>query len=186
MRIIFITGNPHKLREAKEILHSHDVEPRELDLPEIQSLDPKEIVAEKLKAARKKVKAKDAAILVEDVSFWIGSTGLPGPLIKWFIKTVGRSGLVAFARVFGATRARAECNIGVLLPGKRKPHFFTGIVEGRIVGPRGESGFGFDPIFIPDGNTKTYAEMGAEQKNAVSHRRRALAQLEKQLRTNVV
>lgn len=185
MRILFLTGNEHKLREAKEILAEHDVEGRALDLPEIQSLDPERIIREKLRAAQARIPDRDAAIMVEDVSFLIGETGLPGPFIKFFNETIGREGLVTFARAFGSERARAECHVGLLLPGE-EPEFFIGTVTGRIVDPRGESGFGFDPVFEPDGQPagkeQTYAEMASALKNRISHRRKALEEVRDRLR----
>ena len=61
-------------------------------------------------------------------------------------------------------------------------HFFDGIVEGRIIHEkRGKEGFGYDPIFMPDGYDKTFAELGVGIKNQISHRARALAQLVKVL-----
>ena len=57
-------------------------------------------------------------------------------------------------------------------------HFFEGSVEGKISEePRGNTGFGYDPLFIPDGFTKTFAEMSAEEKNKISHRSRAVNKL---------
>ena len=57
-------------------------------------------------------------------------------------------------------------------------HLFEGIVEGRIAeSAAGCGGFGYDPLFIPDGFDSTFAEMSAEQKNAISHRGRAVAKL---------
>lgn len=184
MHIIFITGNKHKMEEATAILKGHDVEMLNIDLPEIQSLDPKEIITAKLIVAHERSNEKDAIIMVEDVSFWIGETGLPGPLIKFFNQTIGRPGLVAFAQAFGTDKARAECNVGVLMPRESAPRFFSDIVPGTIVPPRGESGFGFDPVFVPDGHTKTYAEMLGAEKNAISHRRKALEDLETFLGTH--
>ena len=99
MRILFVTGNAHKLREAKEILKG-EVIGKDLDLPEIQSLDPKAIISEKLREARTRVD-EDTAIMVEDVSLWVGETGLPGPLIKFFLESVGREGIVLFGKAFG-------------------------------------------------------------------------------------
>jgi XTP/dITP diphosphohydrolase len=66
-------------------------------------------------------------------------------------------------------------------------HQFTGIVEGNILTePRGTGGFGYDPIFQPDGHNRTFAEMSLEEKNSISHRSRALAKmlayLEKQIK----
>jgi inosine triphosphate pyrophosphatase len=177
MNILFITGNKHKLREAKEIL-GDSVEGLKLDLLEIQSLDPKEIIEEKLREARKQIGKHDAIIMVEDVSFWIGDTGLPGPFIKFFNETIGPEGGVRFAKAFKTDKARAECNIGILIPGEEETHFFTGTVPGTIVEKRGESGFGFDPIFVPEGETETFAEMAPEKKNSLSHRKRALEQVE--------
>lgn len=181
MKILFITGNEHKAKEASAILEGHEVVQLALDLPEIQSLNPEEIILEKLRAARRKVEEKNAVILVEDVSFWIGETGLPGPLIKWFKETIGPKGLVAFGKAFDTDKARAECNVGVLIPGKKKPLFFKGAVKGRLVAPRGTSGFGFNPAFEPDGWEKTYAEMSEEEKNSISHRGKALEQLKEYL-----
>jgi inosine triphosphate pyrophosphatase len=177
MKLLFITGNVHKLKEATAILKGYEVIGTPLELVEIQSLDPVEIIRAKLAEAKKLVKERDAILLVEDVSFWIGETGLPGPLIKWFNRALGREGIVRFGKAFGAEAARAECNVGVLLPDESEPRFFTGSVRGRLVAQRGASAFGFDPIFVPDGCTKTFAEMNAEEKNAVSHRKRALEAL---------
>jgi XTP/dITP diphosphohydrolase len=55
---------------------------------------------------------------------------------------------------------------------------FSGTVEGRIIdGPRGAQGFGYDPLFIPDGHQATFAELGEDVKNTLSHRARALTQV---------
>lgn len=62
-------------------------------------------------------------------------------------------------------------------------HFFDGTIEGRIIHERrGEGGFGYDPIFIPEGHDRTFAEMSAEEKNAISHRAIATQKLGKFLR----
>lgn len=57
-------------------------------------------------------------------------------------------------------------------------HYFEGFVAGRIINePRGVSGFGYDPLFVPDGYDKTFAELGTEIKNAISHRAQSIARL---------
>jgi XTP/dITP diphosphohydrolase len=72
--------------------------------------------------------------------------------------------------------ARFRCVISLILGGKE--HFFEGVVEGRIAHERsGKAGFGYDPIFIPQGYDVTFSEMTAEEKNSTSHRGRAMAQL---------
>ena len=73
-------------------------------------------------------------------------------------------------------RARFRTVIALLLDGQE--YRFEGIVEGRIIDHEaGHEGFGYDPLFVPDGFNKTFAEMTAEEKNAVSHRGRAVRKL---------
>lgn len=72
--------------------------------------------------------------------------------------------------------ARFRCVISLILNGEE--YFFEGVVEGSITAePSGETGFGYDPIFQPQGFSKTFAEMTAEEKNRISHRGRAIAKL---------
>jgi len=57
-------------------------------------------------------------------------------------------------------------------------YFFEGICRGRICrSPKGENGFGYDPVFMPDGFEKTFAELTDDEKNLISHRGRALEKL---------
>ena len=58
-------------------------------------------------------------------------------------------------------------------------------ITGTIVSPRGETTFGWDPIFVPDGHTQTFAEMPKDEKNKISHRRRAVDQLKAYLESNI-
>ena len=72
--------------------------------------------------------------------------------------------------------ARFKCIISLILDGKE--HFFEGVVEGEITeGRSGSAGFGYDPIFRPKGYNLSFAEMPAEEKNKISHRAQAVAQL---------
>ncbi|TGY88875.1 RdgB/HAM1 family non-canonical purine NTP pyrophosphatase [Marinicauda algicola] len=74
-------------------------------------------------------------------------------------------------------RARFVCALALVHP-DGKEAVFTGTVEGTLVWPpRGEQGFGYDPIFVPDGHTQTFAEMDPEKKRAISHRADAFARL---------
>jgi len=77
----------------------------------------------------------------------------------------------------GKRSARFVCCIALALPGEETA-LFRGTVEGFIAtGPRGKSGFGYDPVFYPAGQDRTFAEMGPEEKDAMSHRREALEKL---------
>ena len=170
--IKFITGNINKFAEVKAVLA--DLERLDIDLPEIQSLDPQEIVEFKLKTALEHVSGD---IIIEDTSLYIeGLHGLPGPLIKWFMKAMGREGLAKNVLATGNDRAEAKTIIGYA-DSDGKTSYFEGVVAGRIVMPQGETTFGWDPIFIPDDSEMTFAEMGIEEKNKISMRREAAQKL---------
>jgi XTP/dITP diphosphohydrolase len=80
-------------------------------------------------------------------------------------------------------RARFVCVIAVANPSAGTLHTFEGTCEGRIArAPRGTGGFGYDPLFIPDGHERTFGELPAEVKHTLSHRARALAQAARHLR----
>ncbi len=178
MKICFVTGNKNKLKEAQAIMP--EIKGLDLDLIEIQELEPKKILEAKLEEAKKY--KPNCNLMVEDLSLEIeGMNGLPGPLIKWFLKSVGREGVVKMAKSFGNQKAIARVTLGFVNEfGENK--FFEGIVEGKIVEPRGDSDFGWDPIFVPDGFDKTFAEMGMEEKNKISHRKIALEKLREYLK----
>lgn len=176
--LLFLTGNAGKLREVRAAMPS--IEAWDIDLPEIQSADGRQIIEAKLlEAARHK---PDQALLVEDTSLYLDALGgLPGPLVKWFItkESLGLAGLAELAAARQNDKAHATTWLGLLLPGATEPqlHFFEGTVTGKIVSPRGDQGFGWDPIFVPDGSAHSFAEMDAEEKAHYSMRSLALAQL---------
>ena len=112
MSLYFITGNKGKLAEVQSILGN--VEALDIDLPEIQSLDAREIIKAKLEEAQKH---QTGEFIVEDNSLYLeGIKGLPGPLIKWFMKTVGNDGLYKMAEAFGNFNAEAKVIIGYSSP----------------------------------------------------------------------
>src|SRR5688572_25124978 len=108
-KVIFITGNKGKFEEAKSIIP--DLEQLDLDLVEVQGIDPAEIIKHKLVEARPKVEGN---IIVEDVSLVFNAlNGLPGPLIKWFLKTLGNDGLYRLAGKFNNFDAVLKVTIGL-------------------------------------------------------------------------
>ncbi len=170
-KIYYLTGNKNKFAEAKAILG--DLEQLELDLKEIQEIDPKKIIEEKLNEALKHHKGP---LIVEDVSFELEALkGLPGPFIKWFEKKIQARGVYRLAEKFGNINATVRTIVGLAKDGKI--YFFEGKVKGKVVSPRGKNGFGFDVIFKPDGFTKTFAQMSPFEKNKISHRKIALDKL---------
>ncbi|MFC1753823.1 non-canonical purine NTP pyrophosphatase [Thermoproteota archaeon] len=171
MTLYFITGNPGKFEEVKSILG--DVERIDMDLPEIQETDAHMIIKEKLLSA---LEHHEGEFIVEDTSVFIDSlNGLPGPLIKWFLKSIGDKGVADMASKMG-DKGEVKTIIGYA-KNKDDIHFFEGSVKGRIVAPRGDGGFGWDKIFEPDGYSETFGEMTREAKNRISMRRIALNKL---------
>lgn len=171
MDIYFVTGNAGKLAEVQAGLPN--IRGLALDLPEIQELDVKKIITAKLTEA---TRLHPGALLVEDTSLHCeGLRGLPGPLVKWFLQALGPDGLYDLVAASGNTKATARTTFG--LSSGETLHFFEGEVRGRIVPPQGSNGFGWDPIFQLDGQSKTFAEMKLPEKNSISHRARAIEKL---------
>jgi inosine triphosphate pyrophosphatase len=102
--------------------------------------------------------------------------GLPGPFIKWFLKSLGTEGLYNMLAKFDK-KARAIATFAYCAGPGEPVTLFEGITDGEIVFPRGPGTFGWDPVFQPDGFDQTYAEMRSELKNSISHRYKALQKL---------
>jgi inosine triphosphate pyrophosphatase len=173
--ITIVTGNPNKLKELEKVLPaSLKLTARKLDLDEIQSLDLHEIVRHKLRQAYEQVVGP---VIVEDVSAELAKlNGLPGPFVKYFEQQLGKGALYTLG---GEGRVRIICTIGYY--DGITEHIVDGVLEGRIVAPRGEEGFGFDFVIIPDGYDKTMAELGLDVKNTISHRYQAAKALAEML-----
>lgn len=171
--LTFITGNSEKARQVSWHLDL-PIAHKKVDLVEIQSLDLLTIIEEKAKEAYKYVQSP---VLVEDTSLRFCALGkLPGPLIKWFLTELGTSGLCRLLNSYPDRSAEASVMFG-LYDGQTL-HTFGASIEGCISPvPRGHNGFGWDPIFIPDGSEKTWAEMTMEEQKAMSMRKIALAKL---------
>ena len=157
MAIKFITGNNKKFAELQAVLAPIEIEMMSVDLVEIQSLDPHEIIKHKLSEAFKHHSGK---FIVEDSAMYMEALGgkLPGPLIKWFNETVGTDGLANISVKLGNKEAHATTIIGYA-ENADDIKFFEGRISGTIVSPRGDYLFGYDPIFLPQGQTLTLSEL---------------------------
>ena len=176
--LVFVTSNEGKLREAQEVL-GVELEHSGLDLPEIQSLDLVEVVRHKARAAFERL---GRPVLVEDTSLEIrGLDGFPGPLVRWLLVSVGAAGIGRLAGAFEDQRAAARCIACAF--GEGLEVMGEGAIPGVIVSaPRGRKGFGWDPVFAPEGGGgRTFAEMAPAEKNEVSHRRLAFEALRAKL-----
>lgn len=156
--LLFATSNTHKAKAIQAILGRH-VQHIELDLPEIQAIDVRTVVQQKAQTAYQLV---GQPVIVEDTSLTIQAwNGLPGALIRWFLTTVGNEGICQMLESYEKRDAMAETCLGYF---DGVDYFvFSGVVKGHIPRrPRGHNGFGWDPIFIPIGWHKTFAEMSEE------------------------
>ena len=183
----FLTQNEHKFKEFARMMPGVQLEMFTLDAPEIQSMDPDEIIREKLAysaAHMKRTGQLPDEIIVEDTSLGLSCMkGLPGPLIKWFVSSssLGAEGLANIVLKLGDQKATALTVIGFLAPG-RSPMFFRGFVEGTIIHPNGSTGFSWDNIFVPNGSIIPFSEMEPEVKDSFSMRGIAIKRLMEYLR----
>lgn len=177
MTFYLLTSNPDKYQEY--LTSIPDLQQLDLELDEIQTLDSQTLIEHKLNQS---ATLHDGAFIVEDVSLSItGMNGLPGPYIKHFLKTIGLEGIVKLANTFGS-EATLTCTIGYR-DRAGDNHYFVGELPGHIVPPAGEGGWGFDPIFQPEGYDLTFSQLGPDQKQQISHRAKAIGKLKAFLST---
>ncbi len=171
--LIFITGNAGKAKYLADYFHL-PVTHKKLDLPEIQSLSLREVVEDKARRAFAEV---GAPVLIEDVSVvFTAMQGLPGPLIKWFDTALGNEGICRLLDSYDNREAVTEVQFAYC--DGDDVHVFSGKVKGSMAKePRGEGGFGWDKIFIPDGYDKTRGEMSSEDWHESGMRKIALEKL---------
>lgn len=172
--LLLITGNPGKLEEFKTLLDIPDfkLNYQSLEVPEIQSLDIREIGQFKTKAvfgAIEEFQDYDAVITDDTGLSCQVLNGLPGPLIKWFLKSIGRDGILELVNNKDNTTT-ATCLLTLGIIKTKEIIHFQGDIKGKLVSAQGNHGFGWDQIFLPNGFEKTYGEMDANQKNTISHR----------------
>lgn len=167
--LTFVTGNQKKVKELERIL-GVAVAHEKFDLPEIQSLDLSEVVAEKAKAAYTVLKRP---VIVEDTALVFHALGrLPGTFIKWFAEELDYQGLCDLLTDKADRSATVMACIALCDGGE--PQLFTGECKGSIaLAPQAGDGFGFDCIFIPEGHERTWSQMDSVTKDAMSHRGKA-------------
>lgn len=191
MRIVFATNNAHKLEEIRAILgHSHDI----LSLNDIQChADIPEtadtLEGNALQKARYVWDHYHLSVFADDTGLEVDALGgAPGVYSARYAGGAGHDSEANMAKLLrelhGHTdrTARFRTVIALILAdGSDKgfsEHLFEGKVEGRIATERhGSEGFGYDPLFIPDGYGESFAQLGTAVKNRISHRARAVARL---------
>jgi XTP/dITP diphosphohydrolase len=176
--VAFVTGNPGKLVEARR-LAPFPLESVSIDLPEIQSLDLLEVLRAKGDEAIRRLPGR--ALVVEEAGLDLpGLNGFPGPLVKWMLDAVGPGGIARIGIQSGDARVTARC--ALLYCDGESTRIVSGVAEGTLVlPPRGDRGFGFDPVFLPLGGDRTFGEIEGVEKDALSHRGNAWRALAREL-----
>jgi len=181
---VLVTGNPDKAAEAERILGCRPAI-EALDLPEVQSLDLEVVLIAKAREAWHRLRAagprdagRSSAVVVEETGLELSAmNGFPGPLVKWMLEAVGAEGVARTALALGDPGVAAVCGLAlydVTNAGVETLRVAWGRTDGTLtLPPRGDRGFGWDPVFVPEGETRTYAELAPEEKDALGHRGRA-------------
>jgi len=166
--LLFVSSNIHKFKEAKEILDSFGITIKffKLTLEEIQSNSIKQIATKKAQDAFSKC---NTSIIIEDDGLHIDSlNGFPGPYSSYVQKTIGNKGILNLLK----TSRDAKFISTITYCDENNLKSFEGKLYGTISKSEKGQGWGFDPIFIPKNQKKTYGEL--IEKNNLSHRYKAL------------
>ena len=167
MKIAFATGNKNKVKELENILKNTNIEiiQKNIEIKEPRSDDINKIAIAKANYAIKKLKMP---IIVEDSGLFIESlNGFPGTYSHWVYDKIGASGILNLMNKTKTRNATFKTVIAYVEPNK-KPIIFTGEKKGTItLECKGNQGFGYDPIFIPDGETQTWGQnQNSKKQNA--------------------
>lgn len=187
LRISFVTGNAMKARELNMILAEYgatkgptpeqsmvDINVLSVSLPEIQEVDTEAIAKEK---AMLGAQLANGPCVVEDTSLQFRALGgMPGPYIKWFQQSLGSDGLYKILNAYEDKTATAVCTLAFCPYPHADTVLFTGATVGQIIEPVEGRGFGWDSIFVPEGQSKPFSTMTIEEKNKSSHRGKAVRQ----------
>lgn len=171
MKLAVVTSNVHKAREVAAYFEGLlEVEHVRLECPEFRSNDVGEIARGKAAFAYETL---HRSLIVDDTAFAVEALGgFPGPYAAYVLDTIGYPGILKLLGGEENRRAWFETAIAYA-DAAGTIRLFRGRLEGTIVEPRGNEGFGYDPIF--DWYGRTLAELPLAEKSRISHRGRALA-----------
>lgn len=184
-KLVFATNNAHKLEEIRaiwgdkvEVLSLKDIQ-CDVDIPETaDTLEGNAVLKAEYIYRHYGLDcfADDTGLEVEVLN------GAPGVYSARYAGGEGHDSEAnmrkLLAEMEGKTNRKAQFRTAICLIEGGAEHLFEGVVKGEIIEEkRGASGFGYDPVFMPEGYTETFAEMGSEEKNRISHRARAVQAL---------
>ncbi len=187
--LLMATLNSHKFREAKAILNAAGLESC-LDLKNMRDIGFNDDIPEEEDTLEGNASAKSAfAHSLSSLDCFSDDTGLeveclngaPGVHSARYAgddANAGNNIRLLLGRMEGATNRRARFRTVISLINEGEEYFFEGVVNGEILtAPDGQEGFGYDPVFRPDGFDKSFAAMSEEEKNRISHRYQALRKM---------
>jgi XTP/dITP diphosphohydrolase len=186
MTLVFASNNEHKIKEIKSLLGNsftllslHDINIKE-DIPE----EEPQIEGNALAKARYVFNVSGLNVFADDTGLEIAElNGLPGVHSARFAgeNKDSSANIEKVLSLLGNSKNRkARFRTVIALIMDKKEYLFEGIVNGTIIKEkRGIEGFGYDPVFLPDGKTRTFAEMELSEKNTISHRALAFEKLKK-------
>ena len=166
--LYFASSNRHKYDEAKKILEKFGIRLGffKFSAIEIQSDSITDIAKQKALDAYKKLRLP---VLVEDDGLFVKSLGgFPGPYSSYVFTTIGNAGVISLVK---RNRGAEFVSVIAFCNGK-SVKIFEAHVKGKVATRQSGKGWGYDPIFVPKGTTKTYAQLS--DKNTISHRYNAL------------
>ncbi|MHA2007294.1 MAG: RdgB/HAM1 family non-canonical purine NTP pyrophosphatase [Promethearchaeota archaeon] len=180
--IYFVTSNSHKFHEVNEIFNKAGLpfllEQKDLETIEIQAKTLKDIALFKLNSVKHKIYE---SFFIEDAGFFVDYPldGFPGVYSSYVLQTIGNEGILKLIDDFDKSKAHFSTIIALYYKPSDSIIIFEGKIEGKVSSKiKGRSGFGFDPIFIPDIiSDKTFAELTTFEKNKISHRSQAFQKL---------
>ena len=185
MKIVFATNNAHKLREVQQLLGDRFtlVTPRECGICEDIPEDEPTLEGNALQKARYIFQRTGIDCFADDTGLEVDALGgEPGVRSARYGSAEGHDDeankRLLLKNMDGKENREAQFRTAIALIMGGEEHLFEGIVRGRILtSEQGDGGFGYDPLFAPEGDARSFAEMSAEEKNAISHRGRAIAKL---------
>jgi XTP/dITP diphosphohydrolase len=177
MELYFATSNGGKVDDAQAILSDMDASVQQLDVAMVEPCvdDLVQIATAKVEQAVDNSQLLGSYVMADDSGLFVDAlNGFPGINTAFFDRKVGKENLLRLADT--GTVAAFRAAIAVYDPETQDIRTFSGRVDGTLVEPRGDGGFGYDPMFVPDGHDKTFAE-DTDYKHEVSHRNVALQKL---------
>ena len=180
MKIVFATNNQHKVKEIRSALPEDIsiITLREADI-DVDIPEPHETLEENAaEKARTIFRLTGLDCFSEDTGLEVtaldNAPGVHSARYAGDEKSFDRNTEKLLANLEGKTDRSARFRTVICLILQGKEHYFEGRCEGRIAGePGGSQGFGYDPVFIPEGSDKTFAQMDMTEKNRFSHRKKA-------------